>query len=194
MGSDDLIRTILIKKKKRLELVRNYAHKLYPIASNSRCCWCVQTCKLAALRVAYTQRTTMKSPDFPLSKTSEAATAWAETCSQQDWQNWEDWRRCSLLETQMTEAELESGHGFGSRDSCMFFAGTGGRPRPSTQPAALAVLCAGLPGAHWRRCCAGGSGRQKLHPPGQGDVVRQPPRERWVCGPSLAMTPVLLRT
>lgn len=84
------------------------------------------------------------------------------------------------------EAELESDYGFGSRGSCMFSAVTGGRPRPSTRLVALAVFCAGLPGAHWRRCCAGGSGKQKLHPPGQEDAVRQPPREIWVCGPSLA--------
>lgn len=165
--------------------------RLYPTASNSLCCWCTQTCKLV-LKVSYSQNRMVRSPDLPLLQTSEAATVWAETCNQHDWQ---ERRPCSLLETQMKAAELdcESGFGSGSTCCCLFSGGLGKKPWPSTLLAAQAVFCAGLPNGRLRRVFAGGFGRQRLHLPGPGDAGRRPPMAWGVSGPAAARMSALQR-
>lgn len=77
----------------------------------------------------------------------------------------------------MMAAELDSDCGFGpgSKCGCLFSAGLGKKPWPSTLLAAQAVFCAGLPSRRLRRGFAGGSGKQRLHPPGPGDAGRRPP-------------------
>lgn len=79
----------------------------------------------------------------------------------------------------MMAAELDSDCGLcsGSKFGCLFSAGPGKKPWPSTLQAARAAFSAGLPSGRWRRGFAEGSGKQRLHPPGPGDAGRQPPRE-----------------
>ena len=159
--------------------------ELYFTASNSKCCWCTQTCKFASPRASYTQRRTLRAPGLPLSRTSEAATVWAETCNQHD--QWE-WRQDFLLGSQMMAGKLDSDHGFdsGSMSGCLFSVGSGKTPWPSTLPAARAAVCAGLPSVYLRRGTGGGSGKRRLHPPGPRDAGRRPPMAKGVCGPSPA--------
>lgn len=78
----------------------------------------------------------------------------------------------------MMAAELYSdcGFGSGSKSGCLFSAGLGKKPWPSTLLAARAAFCAGLPSGRLKRWFAGGSGKQRLHPPGPGDAGRRPPR------------------
>lgn len=149
--------------------------ELYPTASNSKCCWCTLTCKFAFPRASYAQSRTLRAPGLLLSQTSEAATVWAGTCNQHDRQGW---RQCSLSGTQMMAAELDSdcGFGSGSMSGCLFSAGLGKKPWPSTPPVARAAFCAGLPSGCLRRGFAGGSGKRRLHPPGPGDAGRRLPR------------------
>lgn len=64
----------------------------------------------------------------------------------------------------------------GSKSGCLFSAGLGRTPWPSTLLVVRGVLCAGLPSGRLRRGFAGGSGKQRLHPPGPGDAWRQLPR------------------
>lgn len=93
-------------------------------------------------------------------------------------------------------AELDSdcsfGSGSGSKCGCLFSAVLGKKPWPSTLLAARAAFCAGLPSEHLRRGFAGGSRKQRLHPPGPGDAGRRPPRVKWVCGPSPARMSALV--
>lgn len=164
---------------------------LYPTVSNSKCCWCTQTCKFAFPGASYTRWETLRLPSLPVSQTSEAATVWAGTCNQHDQR---EWRQHSLLETEMMAGELDSDCGFdsGSKSGCLFSAGLGTTPWPSTLLAALAVFCAGLPSGCLRQGFGGGSGKQRLHPPDPEDAGKRPPRVKGVCGPSPARMPALL--
>lgn len=150
--------------------------ELYPIASNSKCCWCTQTCKFVFPRASYTQSGTLRAPDLPLSQTSETATVWAVTCNQHGWQ-W--WRQCFSPGTRMMAAErgYDCGSGSGSKCGCLSSAALGKKLWPSSLLAALAEFCAGLPSGRSRRGFAGGFGKRRLHPPGPGDAGRRPPRE-----------------
>lgn len=74
------------------------------------------------------------------------------------------------------ELDSDCGFGFGSKSDCLFSAGLGKTPWPSSLLAVRAALCAGLPSGHLRRGFAGGSGKQRLHPHGLGGAWRQPPR------------------
>lgn len=132
--------------------------KLYLTASNSKCCLCTQTCKFVFPRASCTQSRTLRVPDLLLAQTSEAATVWAETYNQNDWQGW---RQCSLLGTQTMAAEPDSdcGFGSGSKYGCLFSAGLGEKPSSSNLLPALAAFCAGLPSGRLRRGFAGGSGK-----------------------------------
>lgn len=148
--------------------------QLYPTASNSKCCWCTQTCKFVFPRASYARNETPRAPGSPLPQTSEAATVWAGTCNRPDWQGW---RQRSLLGTQTMAKELDCDCGLGSKSGCLFSAGLGKKPWPSTLLAARAAFCAGLPSGRLRRWFAGGSGKRRLHPPGPGGAGRRPPRE-----------------
>lgn len=90
------------------------------------------------------------------------------------------------------ELDSDSGFGSGSKSGCLFSVGLRKTPWPSTLLAARAAFCAGLPSGHLWRGFAGGSGKQRLHPPGPGDAERRPPRAEGVCGLSLARVSVLL--
>lgn len=108
----------------------------------------------------------MRARGSPLSEAYEAATVWAGTRNGHHGQHW---GQHSLLGTQMTAVELDS------KSGCLFLAGPGKTPSPSTPAAARAAFCAGLPSAHLKRGFAGDFGKQKLHPPGPGDAGKQPP-------------------
>lgn len=88
----------------------------------------------------------------------------------------------------MMAMELDSGCGFGSGSGsgCLSSAALGKTPWPSTVPAAQAAFCAVLPSGCLRQGFAGGSGEQRLHPPGPRDAGKQPPRVWEACDPSLA--------
>lgn len=90
--------------------------------------------------------------------------------------------------------ELDSGCGFGSgsKSGCLFSVALGKTLLPSTVPAARAAFCAVLPNGCLRQGFAGGSGKQRLHPPCPMDAGKQPARVREVCGPSLARMSVFL--
>lgn len=72
--------------------------------------------------------------------------------------------------------DCDCGFGSGSKSGCLFSAGLRKTPWPSTRLAAQAAFCVGLPSGHLRRGFAGGSGKQRLHPPGRGDAGMRPPR------------------
>lgn len=61
----------------------------------------------------------------------------------------------------MMAAELDFGCSFGSgsKCGCLFSAGLGKKPLPSTLLVAWAAFCAQLPSGHLRQGCAGGSGK-----------------------------------
>lgn len=142
--------------------------ELCSTASNSKCCWCTQTCKSVLPRASWTQSRTLGASGLPAWLTSEAATVWAGTGNQRD----EPGR------TQRTAAELCSDCRFGSasKSGCLSSAGRRRTPWLSTLPAAQATFCAGLPCGRLSPGFAGGSGKQRLHPPGPGDGGRRPPR------------------
>lgn len=131
---------------------------LHPTVSNSKCCWCTQTCKFAFPEAAYAQGKTPSSPGWPLLQTSEAATVWAGTCNQHDQR---EGRQHSLLVGQMMAGELGSdcGSGSGSKSGCLFSTVLGKTPWPSTQLAAQAAFYAGLPSGCLRRGFGGDSGK-----------------------------------
>lgn len=72
--------------------------------------------------------------------------------------------------------EEELGSDFGSKYGCLFSAGIGRKPWPSTLLAAQAAFYAVLPSEHLKQEIAGGSEKQRPLLPGPGDAERQPPR------------------
>lgn len=88
--------------------------------------------------------------------------------------------------------DCDCGSGSGSKCDCLFSVQPGEKPSPSTPLEAQAGFCAELPSGHWRPGSAGGSGKQRLHPPGPEGAVRQPPRASGVYGSSPAMMSAIL--
>lgn len=78
----------------------------------------------------------------------------------------------------MMATELDSGCAFGSgsKSGCLFSAALGKTPWPSTALEARAAFCAVQPNGCLRQGFAGGSGKQRLHPPCPRDAGRRPPR------------------
>lgn len=105
---------------------------------------------------------------------SEVATVWAEIGSQGE-------QRRSSAETGMTATERDCGCGSGSKFQPP--AEPGRKPWPSTLPEAPGGSGAGPLSGRLRRGLAGGPGKERLRPQGQGDCGRPPPMARGVCSP-----------